>query len=223
MTDIASDIFAYGLTAGVSPLAFLGTVAMLTTGSSGRNAVAFLAGFVVVIGVACVAAVLLASILVPPDAGDVLATLLKLLLGAVLLVAAWRERPGRPSEGDGADKLRSMLARFDDLTVSAAFGAGALLVALPRRVVTTILAGLAIGAAVDNAAQGLPLVLLYSLTASALIWGTIGLSWLVGSRSASVLQGSKAWFMANAATVVFSVSLLFGVLFTGQALISIVS
>jgi hypothetical protein len=53
--------------------------------------------------------------------------------------------------------------------------------------------------------------------------GTILVSALAGARGASLLERSRMWFVANAGVVVFGVSLLFGVLFTGQALISIVS
>jgi hypothetical protein len=223
MSDITGDIFAYGLAAGISPLAFLGTVAILTTAAGRTSAAIFLAGFLVTISTACVVAVLLASVLVPPDSGDFLATVLKLVLGVFLLVAAWRERPRDHGDSAGADAMKVMLARFDDISPRATFVAGALLTALPRRVITTILAGLAIGSVVSSATEGLALVALYALVASILIWSTILVSALAGARGASLLERSRMWFVANAGVVVFGVSLLFGVLFTGQALISIVS
>jgi heme A synthase len=94
---------------------------------------------------------------------------------------------------------------------------------LPKRLAITILAGAAIGAGQATLGQGVALVTLYVLTATGLIWSTLLIYLLGGQPARDRLDQARAWVMANAGILAFVVTLLFGVLFSGQAIVELVA
>ena len=222
MADIAADVLAYGLAAGLSGTAFLATAIVLSTDRGPANAVALLVGFLVVLVPAVVAAAILTDVLTAPGGQQVVVTSVQLALGILLLSTAWRVRPGR---GDGPDigaKVAVMTTRAQALEPRTAARLGIGLAVLPKRLVITLLAGAAIGASGVSVSQGLTLTVLYVLTATSLIWITLAAFVLGGERARSGLDDARAWVTANAETLAFVVTLLFGVLFTGGAIAGLV-
>lgn len=226
MTDIGSDVFAYGLAAGLSGTAFLATVLVLATERGPTNAGAFLVGFAGVLGAAVLGAVLAADLVTGAGGQQRVATLVKLLLGVLLLSAAWRVHPGRTDGLDISAKVAGMTAKLQHLEPASALRVGVGLAVLPKRLAITLLAGAAIGASGASGAsvgQGLALTALYILTATGLIWITLLVYLLGGQRAASGLDAARRWVVTNATTLAFVVTLLFGVLFTGQAIVELLA
>jgi hypothetical protein len=221
MGEAAIDVFGYGLAAGLSPVALIATVVLLTSGSGRSNGLLFMAGFVLTITAICTVTLLVADRLAPEQGSQTAETLLELSIGLILLVAAWTERPGRdPAEGGGSRSKR-LFAKLDEVSGPAAFGIGALLVVLPKRLAITVLAGLVIASARLTVPEDLFLDGLYVLTASALVWLTVIVAVVSGHRAELRLLSIKTWLLANAQAVVFVVSLAFGVLFTGSAILDL--
>jgi hypothetical protein len=222
MEEAAIDVFGYGLAAGLSPVALIVTVVLLTSGSRRSNGLLFMAGFVLTIAVICTVTLLIADRVAPEQGSQIAETLLELGIGLILLVAAWTERPGRdPAEGGGSRSKR-LFAKLDDVSAPVAFGIGALLVVLPKRLAITVLAGLVISSARLDPSEDLVLDGLYVLTASALVWLTVLVAIVSGPRAEPLLVSVKTWLLANAQAVVFVVSLAFGVLFTGSAILDLI-
>jgi hypothetical protein len=222
MGEAAIDVFGYGLAAGLSPVALIATVVLLTSGSGRSNGLLFMAGFVLTIAAITTATLLIADRLAPAQGNQTAETLLELGIGLILLVAAWTERPGRdPAEGGGSRSKR-LFAKLDDVSAPVAFGIGALLVVLPKRLAITVLAGLVISSARLDPSEDLVLDGLYVLTASALVWLTVLVAIVSGPRAEPLLVSVKTWLLANAQAVVFVVSLAFGVLFTGSAILDLI-
>jgi hypothetical protein len=73
-----------------------------------------------------------------------------------------------------------------------------------------------------NLSEDLLLDGLYVLTASALVWLTVLVAVVSGRRAEPLLVSVKTWLLANAQAVVFVVSLAFGVLFTGSAILDLI-
>ena len=71
--------------------------------------------------------------------------------------------------------------------------------------------------------QGLALTELYVLTATSLIWIILTAYPAGGERVAGGLESSRLWLTANAVTVTFIVALVFGMLFTGQAIVELLA
>ena len=221
MAEAAVDVFGYGLAAGLSPIVLIATVILLTSGSGRTNGVLFMGGFVLTIAAICTAVLLIADRVVSAQSDQTLEVLMELGIGLVLLAAAWTERPGRdPAEGGGSRSQR-LFARLDGASAPVAFGIGALLVVLPKRLAITVLAGMVIATAGLAITDDLVLDGLYVLTASALVWMTVVAALLAGHRSDTLLSNVKSWLMENAQVIVFVVSLGFGILFIGSALLEL--
>jgi hypothetical protein len=222
MEEAAIDVFGYGLAAGLSPVALIVTVVLLTSGSGRSNGLLFMAGFVLTIAVICTVTLLIADRVAPEQGSQIAETLLELGIGLILLVAAWTERPGRdPAEGGGS-RAKRLFAKLDDVSAPAAFGIGALLVVSPKRLGITVLAGLMIASARLTVAEDLVLDGLYVITASALVWLTVLVAIVGARRVEPILVSTKTWLLENAQAVAFVASLAFGVLFTGSAILDLI-
>jgi len=221
MTELAADVFAYGLAAGLSGSAFLATVILLATEAGARSAAGLLAGVVLVLAAAALLAAVAADIVVGAGGSLVVATLLKLGLGVVLLNLAWRVRPGSEAGPALKTKLTGMEAKLAHIGPSQAVRVGIGVAVLPKRFVTTLLAGATIGAVQTTVGQSLALLTLYLLAATALIWTTLLVYIFGGDRVRAALEHARGWVMEQAEPLTFVVALGFGVLFTGQALIEL--
>lgn len=223
MSSVAADVVAYGLAAGLSVLAVLLTLVILGTGNPRGNGFAFLGGFILTAAAVTLGVALVGSVLAPDDREPVVQTLLKLALGVVSLAAAWHERPGRDRGEGSAERLKTMLARLDGLTLGTAFFTGTALAVAPKRLAITVLAGLTIGQAALPAGPSIALVVVYVVLISAPIWILLGGYVLAGERSDGAAAAIKEWVIASAHPIAFVVSLVFGLLFTAQALAELVA
>jgi hypothetical protein len=223
VTDVAADVFAYGLAAGLSGSAFLATVLVLSTGRGVVNALSLLVGFAAVLAVAVAGSALATDVITGGGGQQIVASAVKLALGLLLLSAAWRLRPGRVDGPDVSAKFAGMTEKFKSLEPAGALRVGTGSAVLPKRIIITLLAGAAIGASGVSAAEGLALTGLYVLVATALIWITIAFFALGGRRASHGLQVAQAWLIENAGPVAFVVALVFGVLFTGQAMVELLT
>jgi hypothetical protein len=223
MIELAPDVFAYGLAAGLSGSAFLAAVILLATDDGVPNTAALLGGVALVLAAAAALAALAADLVLSAGGQLVVMSLIKLALGVLLLSLAWRVRP----TSDGGLTLEAKMAGMDTklqrLQPSSAFRVGIGVAVLPKRLIITLLAGAAIGAGEVTLGQGLALVLLYVLTATALIWLNLLIFVLGGPSARAGLARGRTWVMSNIAILAFVVALLFGLLFTGQAIVELLA
>jgi hypothetical protein len=223
MADAASDVFAYGLVAGLSGTAFLATVILLGTERGVANVLALLAGIVLVLAGAVVVAALAADLVVGAGGQLWLTSVIKLALGLFLLSLAWRVRP---SSGGGPAlqaKLAGMDAKLQRLQPASAWRVGIGVAVLPKRLMITVLAGVAIGAGESMMPQAFTLAALYVLTATMLVWGTLLVYVLGGATARTKLDAGRVWVTDHIAVLALAVASLFGLLFTGQALMDLLA
>lgn len=121
MTVIAAEVFAYGLAAGPSGTALLAVVVVLWTRRGVANAVTLLGGFAVVLIIAVAGAALAVTLLTGQRGEGIVATL---VLGLVLLGAAWQIRPGRTSDPNVSAKVASLVAKMHGLQPMGRSGPG---------------------------------------------------------------------------------------------------
>ncbi len=221
MGSVAGDVFAYALAAGLSATAFLATVIVLATQRGTANALALLVGVWVVLAPAMVGAAWVSDLVTGAGGNQVVVSLVQLALGLMLLRAAWSLRPRRADGPDIGAKLAGMSAKAQALEPSTALRLGIGVAVLPKRLIITLLAGAAVGAAVVSPAQGLILVVLFVLVATVLIWGTLVAFVVGGERSRAALESGRQWVEANVEVLALAVTFVFGVLFTGQGLLGL--
>lgn len=204
----------------ISPVPIIAVILMLITPKAKTNGVAFLAGWL--FGLAVVGTV----VLVVAGGADVAtssgpskaAGVVKLALGLLLLVAAyrrWRDRPG-PGEEAPLPKWMKALDRF---TPIRALAVGAVLSGVnPKNLILTATAAAGIAqTGLSGIDQGVVLLVLV-LVGSLGIIAPVGVYLGMGDRSAQVLDGWKTWLAANNTTVMMVLLTVFGVVLVGKGI-----
>lgn len=205
----------------VNPIPMMAVILILLSPNARSTAPAFVAGWLLGMGV--VVGILL--LVVPPEATaaggrepSTIASVLKLLLGLVLLglaVKQWRSRPA-----PGADReLPSWMTTLDEATPAAALRLGAFLSgANPKvlafnaaAVVAIVPAGLPIG-------QQLAMSAIYVLLASAGVAAPAIWYFVAHDSAVKTLAGWRVWLMSNYATMMAIVLLLFGAILFSKGL-----
>jgi hypothetical protein len=218
--SVIGSILPQAVGVAISPIPIIAVILMLFSRQAKRNGTAFLAGWL--LALALVGAVVLEL----ADLGKVsaggspstLAYIVKLLLGVLLVVFAVRDFRSRPKGGE-EPKMPKWMETIDRFAAWKAFGLGALLSgANPKNLALTVAAALSIVNA--NLAGALPwLVLLGFIIIASISIATPVLYYLFARESAQkTLNSWKAWLVANNATVMFLLLLVFGFALIGEGL-----
>lgn len=205
----------------VNPLPVMLIILLLFSPGAKATGPAFVVGWV--IGLAVVVSLLL--ILLTPEhlAGSerdpsTLASVVRLVLGLVLLWLAAQRWRGRP--GPGEEKaLPAWTTRLERASPLMALGMGALLSGVnPKNLAFTVSASVAIAQAELPAGRNAVIVAIFVLLAS--VGVAVPVIWYaIAPESASrTLAGWRAWLTANYATLMAIVFLVFGVILSAKGL-----
>jgi threonine/homoserine/homoserine lactone efflux protein len=192
---------------------------MLVTARARVNGPAFIIGWL--LGLAVVGAIVL---LVAPDATDdsggptTWVSVLKLALGALLLLVALKQWRARPHDGQEAPTPKWMGA-IDGFTAPKSLGAGVVLSAAnPKNLLLAVAAAAAIAQTdIPGAEQAI------AYTVFALI-GTVGVAtpvviyFALGERSAELLDRLKRWMADHNAVIMAVLCLVIGAKLVGDAI-----
>jgi hypothetical protein len=220
MGPAIGDILPLAIGVAISPVPIIAVILMLFTPQARTNGPAFAAGWVLALLV--VGGITLAV----SDAGDVatedtpsdLAYTVKLLLGILFLLLAARQWQSRPKEGEEAERPKWM-ATIDTFTAGKSFGLGALLAGVnPKNLALTLAAAVSIGQAGLNGAEPWLSLLVFVALASVSVAGPVAYYLLAGASAERGLMSGKTWLIANNATVMAVLFLVFGAVLGGQGL-----
>jgi threonine/homoserine/homoserine lactone efflux protein len=204
----------------ISPVPIIAVVLMLVTKRARSNGPAFVAGWLA--GLAIVGAIVLA-IAGGADASDegepaTWASVLELVLGVLLVLAAGRRWRGRPAAGVEPETPKWMQA-IDGFSPVKSLGAGVLLSGLnPKNLMLSIAAGAAIAQTGISSGEQ---VVAYAVFA---VLGTIGvgmpvvLYFVMGERAKGVLERLKTWMGVHNAAIMTVLLLVIGVKLIGSAI-----
>jgi hypothetical protein len=211
----------FAVAVALSPFPIIAVVLMLATPRAKTNGPAYVVGSFA--GLAAIGAMVLA-VAGPSNATDdgapaTWVSVVKIVLGVMLLLLAAKQWRGRPRDREQVTQPKWMDAVVDFTPVKAT-GAGFLLasVANPKNLV------LAVGAAATIAQTGISggeQAIAYGVFA---LIGTIGVAapvvvyFALGERSQHVLDGLKAWMGANNAVIMSVLCLVIGVKLIGDAI-----
>jgi threonine/homoserine/homoserine lactone efflux protein len=204
----------------ISPLPIVAVVLMLVSRRGRTNGPAFAVGWI--FGLAVVGAIVLAvsSGAGASDGGEpaTWASVLKLLLGALLLLVGVKQWRGRPREGE-APATPKWMAALDTFTPVKAAGLGALLSGLnPKNTLLTIAGAAAIAGTGIATGQQVAAYALFVIIATIGVGTPVVLSIVMGDRSAKLLDGLKTWMGANNAVIMAVLLLLLGVKLIGDGI-----
>jgi hypothetical protein len=215
---VVGEILPLALVVTISPINVIPVILLLFTKRPLVNASSFFVGFVV--GVAAMLVVLVAiaeAVDLSPGSGhSTWVAVLKLGLGAYLLVAAVRKFQGRPRAGsEGAmPKWMDGIAEFRP---GRSLGTGLALGSVnPKNVVVGLAAAATIASEAGSRGQQIGAIAIYVWVAILGVAAPIVVTAFLGDRSPKVLGGWKVWLTQNNATVMSVLFLIFGVVLIGQ-------
>jgi len=220
MGQTIGDILPLAIGIAISPIPIIAIILILTTPRARTNGLAFLGGWL--LGLTAVAAI----VLVVTDATDVatssgsskVVSAIKLVLGLLLLLLAWRRFRKRPGPGEEAPLPKWMTA-VDGFTPGRSFAVAALLAGpKPKNLILNAAAAAEIAQSGLTSFEQIVALLAVVLIGSLGIIAPVGVYFAMGDRSASVLGEWKVWLAANNATVMFVLFLVFGFSLIGKGI-----
>jgi hypothetical protein len=220
VNDAFGQMLPFALVIALSPIPIVAVIAMLFSRRAIENGVAFLVGWVVGVagGLALLTALADAWGLGSDDAPSTAAVALRFLLGVLLLAAAakkWRGRPGP----DETVAMPGWMARIDTFGPSRAFGVAVLLGGVnPKNLLMNVAAAAVLASEGLSVTDQAVAIALYTAVASSSVALAVGYRVLAGERGAVTLERMRGWLVANDATVMSVLFLVFGVKLVGDAI-----
>lgn len=217
MGEAIGQVLPLAVGVAISPVPIIGVVLMLVTPRARSNGPAFVIGWLV--GLAIVGAIVL---LVSPDAtsggeSESWVDVLKLVLGAGLVLMAARQWRVRPHDGEEPPTPKWM-GTIDGFTAPKALGAGVVLSgANPKNLLLAVAAAAAIA---QTGITGGEQAVSYAVFA---LIGTIGvavpvvITFVLGERAGPILDRLKTWMAGNNAVIMAVLLLVIGVKLIGDA------
>jgi hypothetical protein len=220
MGSVIGDILPLALGVAISPVPIIAVILMLFSARARSNGPAFLAGWV--LGLAAVGVVVLAlagAAGVEDDGGpSTVASVVKLLLGLLLLVMAarqWRERPEPGQEAAVPGWMRAI----DSFTAGRALGLAALLSAVnPKNLALAVSASATIAQAGLSGGAAAATLAVFIVLASLSIAVPVVFYLVGGSGAKATLDGWRSWLSANNATVMTVLLAVFGTVLLGKGI-----
>jgi threonine/homoserine/homoserine lactone efflux protein len=220
MSDAIGQVLSLGVGVALSPVPIIAVVLMLGTRRARTNGPAFVLGWVV--GLAVVGAiVLLAAGGADANQDGEPATwvdVVKIVLGALLLLVALRQWRGRPRAGEEA-KMPGWMRTIDRFTPGRSFGIAAALSGInPKNLLLTVGAGAAISQ--TGAGTGAQIAALAVFIAI----GTLGpgvpvaIYFALGERATRILDELKGWMTSHNAAIMAVLCLVIGAKLIGDGI-----
>ena len=219
MSEVIGEILPLAVGIAISPIPIIAAILMLLSPRAKRTSVGFLIGWLAGIVVAVVLFTLLTSVIPQDNAGpSPVAGVIKIILGALLLLLAIKQWRTRPAEGEQASMPKWMSA-IDSMTAGKALGLGFLLSAVnPKNLLMAISAGVIVGSADLAIGQiAVVIIIFVLLAASTVLIPVIG--YLIASaRLAGPLDKLREWLVENNALIMAVLLLVIGVSVIGKGL-----
>jgi hypothetical protein len=220
MSQAIGQMLTMAVGIAVSPLPIIAVVLMLVTPQGRVNAPAFVLGWVLTIAV-------LGGVLIAVGVGSgtsdsggpsTATSVLKLVLGGLLLLVAGKQWRDRPASGE-EPPMPKWMGALDGFTPVKALGAGMLLSGLNPKNLLLIIAGAA-AVAGAGASRGEEAVswALFTLIATVGVATPVVIAFAMGDRSKDLLESLKAWLAHNNAVIMAILLLVIGVKLLGDGI-----
>lgn len=218
MIQVLGDIIPFAVGVALSPFPIIAVLLLLTAPVGVRGGLLFLLGrFIGFAALTALFAVL--SEVIDTAAGSTLpAAILRILLGAVLIVVAVRKFVKRPST-DAEPELPGWMRSIEGMGGGASLRLGFVLtVANPKEIAFAAGAGLTIGGAFLPIGQVFVLGAVFVVLACLSVVIPVIAVAVVGERVAPALNGARSWLVRNNAIVLSIVLLVIGAMVLGSGI-----
>ena len=220
MGKAIGEILPYAVAASITVSAIVGIILMLVTPKAKTNGTAFAVGYVLRFAlVGTIVIVLAGGEDYSSGSGPTqTVSIIKLLLGLLLLVAAVRQWRGRPREGE-TPKLPKWMGTIDSFRAGKSFGLGVLLSAVnPKNLAMSLAAGLAIAQAAIPTGQEVVVLIIYIVISASTVLAPVVVYFAMADRAAAILGGWRKWLEENNAVVTAVVLLVLAAVLIGQGI-----
>jgi threonine/homoserine/homoserine lactone efflux protein len=220
MGKAIGEILPYAVAASITVSAIIGIILMLVTPKAKTNGPAFAVGYV--LGFALVGTIVIALAggkdYSSGSGPTQTVSIIKLLLGLLLLIAAVRQWRGRPREGE-MPKMPKWMAAIDSFTAGKSFGLGVLLSAVnPKNLAMSLATGLAIAQAKIPTGQEAVVLIIYIVIGASTVLAPVAVYFAMGDRAAAILGGWRKWLEQNNAVVTAVVLLVIAAVLIGHGI-----
>ena len=220
MGDAFGQIVPLAIGVAISPIPIIAVILMLFSQRARVNGPAFLVGWVV--GLTLVSGVVVAlSSAAGSSSGtpSTIASLLKVVLGALLIFIGFRQWQSRPKPSDPPKAPPKWMATIDSPSPVKALGLGLLLSAVnPKNLTLAAGAGISIAQADLDTASGIVLIVLFVALGSLSILVPVLYSLFGGEGARTRLDSLKTWLGENNATVMAVLLFVIGVVLAAKGL-----
>jgi len=215
-----SEVLPFAIGIAISPIPIIAIILMLITPKARSNGLAFLGGWLlglVIVGTVVLIVANTAGIATSSGPSRTVSAI-KLVLGLLLLVVAWRQFKKRPEPGEEAPMPKWMRA-LDSFTPARSLAIGALLSGVnPKNLVLNATAAAGIAQTGLAGVQQAVVLLVLIVVGSLGIIAPVAVYFAMGDKAPKVLDGWKTWLAANNATVMMVLFLVFGVTLVGKGI-----
>jgi hypothetical protein len=215
-----SEVLPFAVGVAISPLAVVAVILVLFSARARVNGPVFALGWVVGVAVVSTVVYLLA------DAGDVssggsasdTSYWLKLVVGLLLVLFAFRHWRKRPAAGEAGTQPKWMSA-IDTLTPVRTGGLSLLLAAAnPKNLALSLAAGASLAQAGVSGGEATVGLVVFVVVASLSVVAPVVTYLVGGDRAAGALEGWKTWLSTHNTAVMAVLLLVFGVVLFSQGL-----
>lgn len=219
MGQTIGDVLPLALGVAISPIPIIATILMLLSPRARSTSVGFLLGWFVGIVVAVVVFTALSSIIPSgqSDAARVVAGVIKIILGALLVVLAVTQWRGRPT-GDEEPALPKWMSAIDSMSAGRAAVLAFLLAAVnPKNLLLAASAGVTLGFA-STPSETVTATAVFVVIAASTVAAPVVAYLVAASRLAGPLESLRVWLVHNNATIMAVLLLVMGVSVIGKGI-----
>jgi Sap, sulfolipid-1-addressing protein len=204
----------------LSPIPIIAVVLMLTSHRAKVNGPAFVAGWLLGLGIVGAIVLSLAGPAGASKSGSPAAWVswIKIVLGVLLLLVAARQFRSRP-HGDEQPQMPKWMTTIDKTTPVAAVGLAAVMSgANPKNLLLAVAGAAAIaGTGISGGEQAIA-YLIFVLIATLGVGIPVGIYFAMGTRSQTLLAGLKDWMSAHNAVIMSVLCLIIAAKLIGDAI-----
>jgi hypothetical protein len=220
----ALQLVIYAVFAAASPVVLIATLVVLGTANARLNGIFFAAGFI--LGQAAGLGIpLLVGLIVTSHSGDNgdTTTWFELAIGILMLLASARLHGKRREPVPEESRAAMLMVRLERVNPKTAFSFGVPLGIGVKRFLIAILAGSTIALDAASRADEFQQAAMYVIVATVLVWLPVMVYFIVGPTADKWVADSKRWLLASQREVSFYLALVFGLTFTIDATVKLLT
>ncbi len=225
MGQAIGQVLSFGVGVAISPVPIIAVVLMLATPRGRSNGPAFLVGWILGLAAVGTIALLISNGASASSAGGpaTWVSILKLVLGVLLVALAVRQYRGRP-RGDAEPELPAWMQTIDTFTPARSAGMAVLLSAInPKNLLLTVGAAAAVAqTGVSTADQAIALAV-FVVLGTVGVGAPIAIYFLMGKRATKILAELHDWMARENATIMAVLCLIIGAKLIGDAITALAS